>query len=265
MTTIEIPGRAGARLAELGERARVSDLYGENGAAIYHRVAVSDAVEVRELLALARRTDGPILDLAAGSGRITMPLLTLGRSVTALELSTPMLDLLRAQADRLPGRVAERLTVVQGDMSAFTLPVRFGAIVLGITSIGLLDEPGRQGLYRCVRGHLAPGGSFLVTLVSPDADAADVDPDLAFDIGDGTVMYSHALPGAPVRHVTVIREHPGQDVVDVCTSQVHEITAAQLSAELDVAGLAITRTVPLVGKGMPGHVHEVFEVHPTSA
>ena len=176
-----------------------------------------------------------------------------------------MLDLLGRRPTALPGRVAEAAHLVQADMSAFRLPVRFGAIVLGITSVGLLDEPGRQGLYRCVRGHLAPAGSFLVTLVSPDPDAADVDPDLVFDIGDGAVMYSHALPGAPVRHVTVIREQPGQDVVHVCTSQVREITAAQLTAELDAAGLAITSTVRLEVAGMPGHVHEVFQVRPTSA
>ncbi|MGB8380167.1 MAG: daptide-type RiPP biosynthesis methyltransferase [Dermatophilaceae bacterium] len=259
MTPLQMPGRAGTRLRQLGERARIGDLYGTVGAGIYHRMASTDAVEVRELLALARGTDGPILDLAAGSGRITLPLLTLGRPVTALELSAAMLDILRRRADALPASTAQRLTLVQADMSAFALPQRFGAIVLGITSVCLLDEDGRRGLYDCVRAHLTPEGRFLVTLLAPDPDAT-ADADTVYDIGDGAVMYSYAEPGAAERYVTIIREQPGQDVVDVCTSRIREITAAQLTAELERAHFVVRQAAQIDGEPVPGRIHNVFDI-----
>ena len=63
-----------ARLAMVGAVPREQDLYSCAGAEFYDRLVGPDRSEIREMLALARQAEGPILDVAAGSGRLTVPL-----------------------------------------------------------------------------------------------------------------------------------------------------------------------------------------------
>ena len=60
-------------LRELGGRARLHDLYDDVGSAVYDDLCAADTSEVCEILHLLRGTKGPVLELAAGSGRLTLP------------------------------------------------------------------------------------------------------------------------------------------------------------------------------------------------
>lgn len=59
---------------------------------------------------------GPVLEFAVGTGRVAVPLVEGGLSVTGIELSEPMLAQLRGKAD------ASRLPVVVGDMATTEAP-----------------------------------------------------------------------------------------------------------------------------------------------
>ena len=63
------------------------------------KITANDLTELPEILAAARKTAGPILELAAGSGRITRPLLALGRPLTAVDSSAEMLAMLKEKAN----------------------------------------------------------------------------------------------------------------------------------------------------------------------
>jgi 2-polyprenyl-3-methyl-5-hydroxy-6-metoxy-1,4-benzoquinol methylase len=63
-------------------------------------------------LALAGQTGGPILELAAGSGRLAVPLAGAGYEVTGVDLDRAMLDRARAAADTAGVTTARRLTLV---------------------------------------------------------------------------------------------------------------------------------------------------------
>ncbi|WP_428952589.1 daptide-type RiPP biosynthesis methyltransferase [Streptomyces sp. cg35] len=256
-----LPGRAGALLAELGDRAELHDLYDEAGSAVYHDITASDTHEVRELVALVRQSTGPVLELAAGSGRLTLPLLATGRHVTALELSPGMLAALDERLASAPVRLRERCTPVRGDMSRFDLGQRFGAIVLGTTSVSLLDAPGRAGLFAAVREHLAPGGRFLISTVDDalpgngvegeDGEGPGSDEnvyELAGASGRVYRMHEYWPSGATTRKVTVF---PGdtdgaQDgPVPVFTSSIAIVPADLLIDETTVAGLSLVARHPL--------------------
>ncbi|WP_030662756.1 daptide-type RiPP biosynthesis methyltransferase [Streptomyces rimosus] len=242
MSERRIPGRAGELLAQLGERAVLHDLYDEVGSAVYHDMAGRDQHEVRELLGLVRRTPGPVLDLAAGSGRLTLPLLAMGREVTALDLSRSMLALLRERLAQAPAPLAERCTVVQGDMSDFSLHRRFPVIVLGTTSVSLLDQAGRARLFASVRAHLEPGGRFLLTTV--DADPGYTGPpeiEQTYTTSGGTDyrIFDHWVPGDAVRTVTIFPAHPADGPTAVCTSNVGVLPVGQLRDELAHAGFTV--------------------------
>ncbi|GAA2226916.1 hypothetical protein GCM10010430_02720 [Kitasatospora cystarginea] len=263
-----VPGQAGALLAELGDRAELHDLYDEVGAPIYHAMAGSETIEVRELVGELRSTQGAILELAAGSGRLTLPLLTLGRDLVALEKAPGMIRLLQERLQNLPVTRRDRCTVVAGDMSDFDLDQPFGAIVLGATSISLLDATGRTGLYRSVRRHLAPGGKFLLTAVNvPGFGDATTEHTLDIDAPDGTRyrMYEHWTKGADVRTVTIFPRplRPAESPITVCTTQIGVFPIAQLEAEMNEAGLVLTDRQPLPPTGT--HHHDVLLVAEVAA
>ncbi|MFC7892603.1 daptide-type RiPP biosynthesis methyltransferase [Streptomyces sp. NPDC057381] len=269
LTPSTVPGRAGELLAELGDRAELHDVYDETGSTVYHDFSLKDTHEVRELVGLVRRTPGAVLELAAGSGRLTLPLLALGREVTALELSAGMLRLLDERLAQAPGRLRERCVAVRADMSSFALGRRFEVIVLGTTSVSLLDEEGRAGLYAAVREHLAPGGRFLLStadiVTSGAAGPAAGGEDGGEDGGEAEVeavieavgasgrvyrMHDHWPPGSDTRTVTIFPGTVGDEgPVTVCTTTVGVLPAGRLTAELAAAGLTVLAGHPLPGTG----------------
>jgi SAM-dependent methyltransferase len=114
---------------------------------------------------VARRTGGPILELACGTGRLTIPLARDGHEVVALDASPLMVRSARAKAE------AEMLqvTFIQGDIRDFDLGQRFPLVILCCNSLGHLttNEDLIAGL-RCISRHLAPGGLFAFDVVNPD-------------------------------------------------------------------------------------------------
>lgn len=67
-------------------------------------------------LAGALGDDGPILEIGVGTGQVALPLREAGRAIVGIDLSRPMLDVLRAKD------AARRVPVVEGDATA--LPFR---------------------------------------------------------------------------------------------------------------------------------------------
>ncbi|MFD7028531.1 daptide-type RiPP biosynthesis methyltransferase [Streptomyces sp. NPDC059917] len=259
-TPADVPGRAGELLASLGGRAVLCDLYDAVGASVYHDLAGTGTHEVRELLTLVRRIPGPVLDLAAGSGRLTLPLLALGREVTALELSSYMLELLDQRLAAAPPALRERCLPVRADMSDFALGRRFGAIVLGTTTISLLGPEGRVGLYRAVREHLEPGGRFLLSTVdmtttgTDPTEAAEVDMEIVTDSGRAYRLFEHWTPNSGSRTVTLFPAViPDTGPVEVCTTTIGVLPVALLEVELAAAGFTISSRHPLPAVGERHH------------
>ncbi|MFJ7206303.1 daptide-type RiPP biosynthesis methyltransferase [Streptomyces sp. NPDC098789] len=264
-TPADVPGRAGELLASLGGRAVLCDLYDAVGASVYHDLAGTGTHEVRELLTLVRRIPGPVLDLAAGSGRLTLPLLALGREVTALELSAYMLELLDQRLAAAPPALRERCLPVRADMSDFALGRRFGAIVLGTTTISLLGPEGRVGLYRAVREHLEPGGRFLLSTVdmtttgtdptgTDPTGAAEVDMEIVTDSGRAYRLFEHWTPDSGSRTVTLFPAVIADTgPVEVCTTTIGVLPVALLEAELAAAGFTISSRHPLPAVGERHH------------
>jgi predicted RNA methylase len=93
----------------------------------------------------ARQAGGPVLELGAGTGRVTLPMAAAGASVHALDASGEMLARLRSKLAAQPQEVQARVTVVQGDMRTFELAERFALIVCPCVG-ELADRFGLRGL-----------------------------------------------------------------------------------------------------------------------
>jgi len=106
---------------------------------------------------------GPCLELAIGTGRVAIPLAERGLRVSGIELSTAMLDQLRAKADE------DAIPVVVGDMASARVPGEFSLVYLVYNTISnLLTQAEQVECFRNAARHLAPGGRFVIELWVPE-------------------------------------------------------------------------------------------------
>ena len=105
-------------------------------AADYDRVARAvDDVPFYVDLARASATRGEhVLELACGTGRVTLPVAETGAPTTGLDNSVAML----AIAERKAEVAGLEVTWVQGDMASFRLAQRFGLAIIPCRSFLLL-------------------------------------------------------------------------------------------------------------------------------
>lgn len=244
------------RLAEAGCVADPSDVYAGDGARFYDDLVGPDRSEILEVLAIARRSGPEVLDLAAGTGRLTVPLLRSGARVTALDLSPDMLARLR---DGVPPQ--SPCTFVVADMCVFDLERAFDLIVLGATSITLLGGADRRRLYGAVRRHLAPTGSLLLSIAGSGAVAqlrVSSDREIVVETARGRTAYLQSQQveaGGATRIVNwmpfPLPASPGP--VRVLTTRLQLLDAATVTAELRDAGFAPPATIPVRTNGaVPG-------------
>ncbi|MCC6174599.1 MAG: class I SAM-dependent methyltransferase [Chloroflexi bacterium] len=109
----------------------------------------------------ARRTGGPILEVACGTGRLIGPLLETGERIVGIDSSAQML----AVARRTLGREGRRGGVVlhQADVRTFRLDERFRLAIFALDSFGLLlDVRDQLAALGRIREHLEPDGVLIV-------------------------------------------------------------------------------------------------------
>ncbi|WP_311244571.1 daptide-type RiPP biosynthesis methyltransferase [Microbacterium sp. WCS2018Hpa-23] len=230
-----------ARFEMVGAVPKEQDLYTGDGAEFYDRLVGSDRAEIREMLALARGVEGPILDIGAGSGRLTIPLVRSGRRVTALDLSEDMLSRLRRAVPDHP-----MLECVVGDMRDFALGRRFGLVIIGATSITLLDRVGRSLFYANVRRHLAARGVLAMTVAGGGSAASlSMSTDRAVTIpgpdGEEIYLFSQQMEeGGAERVVNWVRvaDLTEGSEATVLTSRLRVLGHDTLARELIDAGFA---------------------------
>ena len=106
----------------------------------------------------ARERGGRVLELACGSGRLTIPLAQSGIDIIGADLSLSMLR--RAMAKAVIAGL--QVSFVQADMRQFEFAARFSTILIPGNS--LLHLRAIEDLRRCfasVRRHLAPAGKLV--------------------------------------------------------------------------------------------------------
>ncbi len=119
-------------------------------------------------LALASASDGPILELACGSGRICIPLEEAGHDVTGVDIDKAMLDRARA-------RGATKL--VEADVTTLDLGARFDLVILGFNSllvIGNGNGAAQEAALRTMASHLTPDGRAVTDTWLPSDEDLEV-------------------------------------------------------------------------------------------
>lgn len=126
----------------------------------------------------ATRTDGPVLEVGCGSGRIAVPLAAAGLDVTAVDPSTTMLARARQRAER----EGVRPRFVEGDLAAAALPADHFGFVLVANDVFLFCED----------------GDAQVALLAEVAATMRFNATLAIDVPGPAMQLDPALNGQPL-------------------------------------------------------------------
>ncbi len=128
---------------------------------------------------LAGRASGEVLELACGTGQLTVPLASEGVRITGLDLSEPMLSVASERA-------ADRKVSVKhlrADMRNFDLGRRFALIFIARNSLlHLHSTEDILATFAMVRRHLAPGGMFAFDIFNPKVRLLARPPDQRFPV-----------------------------------------------------------------------------------
>ncbi len=114
----------------------------------------------------ARRAAGPVLELACGTGRLTIPIGGDGHEIVGLDASPAMLAAAHSKAKQAGLGGA---TFVLADMRSFALADKFALVIVSCNS--LADLTTNDDLKAClsrIREHLLPGATIAFDIVNPD-------------------------------------------------------------------------------------------------
>ena len=123
----------------------------------------------------------PVLELACGSGRLTIPLAEAGIEIAGLDISEEMLNLATSKASER----GVKIPLVRGDVRSFNLSKEFKFIFIPAQSLTHLHK--REEIadcFSCVRQHLAEDGRFLVELHNSSVKLLARDPAVRYDVGE---------------------------------------------------------------------------------
>ena len=127
-----------------------------------------------------RRYGEPVLELACGTGRLTIPLANTGVNITGMDISGEMLKL--AKLKTTTAQVDIRF--IQGDMRSFDLGEKFKFIYIPAQSLSHLHTRKEiENCFSCVRRHLAGEGRFLIELFNSSVRLLAREPGRRSNVG----------------------------------------------------------------------------------
>jgi SAM-dependent methyltransferase len=124
--------------------------------------------------------DGAVLELMAGTGRVSLPVIRDGVRLTCVDRSRPMLAVL----DRKLRSAGLSAGIVCADVCSLPLAVGFEMVILpfqGFTE--LVGRQPQQRVFEEAARVLSPGGRFICTSHNPATRSASIDGDW-HDIGE---------------------------------------------------------------------------------
>ena len=193
-------------------------------APVYDTWAADMTEDVDYYVALAREAVGPIIELAAGSGRISIPIAQrTGRRVIGIDLSTAMLDIARARA----AEAGVDVELHERDMRELDFEQASDLVICPYRALLHLPTWGdRRRVFERVARALRPGGRFAWNAFVFDHRVAAASDETWED--------------EPLRHLTTYA--PGDNRVDITIEDgpalsLWWVTRSEWEGLLDVSGL----------------------------
>ena len=135
---------------------------------IFYDIAVQDwpgEIEFyRSLVRDVKQHNGKMLDIACGTGRVSLQLVSEGVPISGLDISSDMLAAIRRKSDSLTN-----VHWFLGDMRDFNLGEQFDLIIIpGHAFQFMLTSQDQAACLNCIRRHLSPNGKLVIHLDHQD-------------------------------------------------------------------------------------------------
>jgi SAM-dependent methyltransferase len=200
------------------------------------RVLASERFYLEE----AAKSGGRVLELACGSGRLTIPIAQSGVEIIGADLSASMLATARVKAQR----VGFEVKFLEADMRSFDLPGKFSAILIpGNSLLHLFTPQDLKQCLACVRRHLDTNGRLIFDISKWDLAMLARDPALRFPVMtvngitiEETAAYDAA---AQIRHIVWYFSRPSAADFRVIDYTLRVIFPQELLLLLDAAGFRV--------------------------
>lgn len=118
-------GRKGSQAKASIESYRVTSKHYDAAYAVKQ-----DLVDLPFYLDLAKRSDGPVLEIACGTGRVLLPIARQGIAIDGMDNSLPMLRVLKSHIENEPPQIRRRITLHNGDMRDFRLRKKYPLVII---------------------------------------------------------------------------------------------------------------------------------------
>jgi SAM-dependent methyltransferase len=148
----------------------------------------------------AVKANGPVFEVACGSGRVLIPTARAGVSIVGMDRSAEMLGRCNSSLEREPDAVRARTSLVHGDMRDFNLGRQFALVTIPFRAFHhLVTVEDQMACLTCVRRHVADDGRFIVDLFNPSLEVLvnkevglEFDTDPPFVLPDGRTVQRRA-------------------------------------------------------------------------
>lgn len=237
---------------------RLPELLTGRGAQRYHALSLRDDSEISSVLELLAPLTHPalkdlrVLDLAARSGRVSLPLAAEGHHVLAVDSSAELLAILNerlrdyaAQRPQAAARVETRLA----EMASFSTPERFKAVCVLSTALTLLEPRRQHQVLENAASHLVPGG---VLIVSTDQIVADRPTTQTVILRPHISLTEEIDPAAGTRRTTLSWKE------ETYVTDMFLLPPASLAAELRHLGLSPEFQRSVADPSLPHHSNVVM-------
>lgn len=188
-------------------------------ARFYDQICPGLPGDVEFYVELARAAAGPVLEIGCGTGRVLCPVAAATpHPVYGLDLSTDMLDRCRARVADAPSGVADRVTLLQEDMTQFVLPESVALVLVPYRAFHhVLTVDAQLACLARIRAALAPGGLACINCFDPRLDQI--------------ALHGRDLDAAPVPRVDFVDDATGH-AIHVATAWREWDAAAQTFREV---------------------------------
>lgn len=132
------------------------------------------AARIRFYTDLACETDGPVLEIACGTGLVALPIAARGLPVTGIDLARPMLAYARVKA----AQQGLSIDLIQADARQLRFERQFSFVFLtGNAFQAFLQRADQERLLASVKRHLAPHGIFAFETRNPSGHDLNDQPE----------------------------------------------------------------------------------------
>jgi SAM-dependent methyltransferase len=146
-------------------------------AEFYEREFANRTHDISFFLEQAKGVGGSVLEVACGTGRITLPIAREGVEIVGLDVTRSMLDLARRKAE------AEHLPVTWLEQDCRDIQIdRVFSLVFSATNAmqHLHDLASINAFLTSARNVLAPGGTLILDVFNPDVNKLSRSPNLRY-------------------------------------------------------------------------------------